>query len=287
MSKFTDFAENQLADFARGQDLTLPTSWFLGLASAADDTGVTELSGTGYARQEVARSLTAWAGTQSPGSTSASTGTSHATSNNAVVDFGTSGAAWGTAAFVVFFDDATAGTAWAYLPIGPPIVVGSATPVTLSAGSVAATLGIVGGMTNYLSNKMIDLLFRGQAYFWPVTLWAGYTTTTSTNATPGAEPAVGAYSRAYINSSFFTWEGTQGGGSTAPSSGTSGRISNLSALTFGVPTADQGDVVGAILADEATGGNVLFWTTFATPKTIQASGDAPSFSANSLGITWA
>ena len=54
MSQLTNYAENKLVDMLRGQAWGLPADLYFGLASAASDSSITELSGTGYAR--VARS---------------------------------------------------------------------------------------------------------------------------------------------------------------------------------------------------------------------------------------
>lgn len=95
MSKLTNFAENKLIDFIRGQTLTLPASWHFGLCSAADDTGATEVTGTGYARVALARSLTNYSGTQGAGTTAASSGQSHETRNNVALTWPAAGAGGG------------------------------------------------------------------------------------------------------------------------------------------------------------------------------------------------
>ena len=93
MSRFTDYGENKLVDYFRGQGLTLPSSWYIAALSASGDpaASITELTWSGYARVAVARSLTAWAGAQGAGSTTASSGSSHTTRNNAAINFGTPG----------------------------------------------------------------------------------------------------------------------------------------------------------------------------------------------------
>lgn len=287
---FSDYAENKIADCIRGQGLTLPGSWYAGLiSSVSSEASPLELSGTGYARVAIARSLAAWAGTQGAGTTLASTGTSHATSNNALVDFGTSGSAWGTAEYVGLWDASTAGNCWMYLPV-TPVVIGNGDPVSFAAGDIAATLALTGGMSNYLCNKWIDLLFRAQAYTWPATTYVGYTITATTNATAGTEP-LGGYTRVAIASSLTAWLSTQG--NTAASTGVSGRITNAAAITFPVPTADQGTADGWALFDAATAGNHLAYGDLLdsagdpTAYTVNSGGSAPRFEAGDLGITLA
>ncbi len=288
MSQLTNYAENKLADMARGQGLTLPGSWYFGLASAASDSAVTELTGTGYAREAVARSLANFAGTQAAGSVLASSGTSHATSNNGDVDFGNAGSAWGTASHLVLFDASTAGNAWMLFELETPLVIGNGDPVLFEAGSVAFTLGLAGGMSHYLANKLIDLIFRGQAYTWPASLYAALYTSATTGAGGGTEVSGGGYARPALTSSLAALSGTQAAGSTVASSGTGGRISNNAEITFAAaPSADWGDVTHGALRDAATLGNLMWHGALNAPKSIVAGAAAPKFSADTIGLTWA
>ena len=50
--------------------------------------------------------------------------------------------------------------------------------------------GVSGGMSDYLSNRLIDLIWRDEAYVWPSNLYAAYTTTAPTNAALGLEPVL-------------------------------------------------------------------------------------------------
>lgn len=284
MSQFTDYAENRLVDMVRGQGLTLPTDWHIALGSVADDDTFTEIGFTDYARVPVTRSLTNFLSTQ--GNDLASTGTSHATSNSEDVDFGIAGSAGSaTPNFFGFFDASTAGNCWMWVPIPAPTAISNGDPVLFPAGTIDLTLGLSGGFTDYLANKLIDLIFRGQAFAWPANTYAAYTTTLPTNSTPGTEPAVGGYARSVIASSMTAWASTQG--NTAASTGTSGRTYNLAGISFPVPSANQGAIVGAELWDSAGAGNMLVWgTSGATPITINAGPVAPSWPANAFGITF-
>lgn len=287
MSQLTNYGENHLADFCRGQALSLPAAWHVALGTAASDSAFTEMTGTGYARQPLTRSLDDWAGTQGAGTTLASTGTSHATSNNTEADFGTSGAAWGTASHVGLYDASTAGECWMWLELDTPLVIGNGDPVSFAAGSIGFTLGLAGGMSDYLSNKLIDLLFRAEAFTWPASTYAALYTAAPSNAGGGTEVSGGSYARAAIASSLAAWSGTQSAGSTAASSGTAGRISNNAALNYPAPTAVWGTVTHEGLKDAATAGNLLWWRALATPKTVPSGASAPGHPANTMGITFA
>lgn len=287
MSKLTNFAENQLIDFMRGETLTLPTGWYAALGSAADDGSFTELAGVGYDRILIARDLASWAGTQGAGTTLASSGTSHATSNNNDIDFGTAGSAWGTASHIGLCDDSSDSECWIYAALPAPLIIGNGDPVLIDAGLLAITIGITGGMSDYLANKLIDLIFRGQAFSWPSSTYVGYTTTAPTNAAAGTEP-LGGYARVAVAASLTAWAGTDADGSTAVSTGTSGRTSNNAAITFPSPTGNQGVISHTQILDAATVGNLLFWAALTGgPTTVNAGSQAPSFDPGELGITFA
>ena len=285
MSKLSDYAENLLADFWRGQSLGIASDFTVALLSVAADTGATKLTGTGYADITVTRSFANFAGTQAPASTLTSSGTSHQTSNNTLWDFGTVGAGgWGTMNAVGLYDG-TERFAWAPCD-ARTLIEGDA--VSFDPGTVIFTLGLAGGMSNYLSNQLIDTVFRGASYTIPANTYAAYTTTTPTNATPGLEPGVGGYARVAIASSLSGWGPTQGDLSTDPSSGTGGRIGNRAAIVFPEPTAYQGIATHAELWDAASGGNFLAWRALPQPRTIQPGGATPPrFVADAFGITFA
>lgn len=290
MSKLTDYAENKLIDFIRGQGLTLPTNWFFALGSAADDTSFTEITGTSYARVSVARSLTNFSGTQGPGSVVASTGTSHETRNNVAVAWPTAGAGgWTAATKIGIFDASSGGNCWFYGDLGSTVTVGSGSSYTLAISAGSWTLGLTGGMTDYLANKLIDLLWRAQAFTWPTNTYVRLVTTTPTNAAGGVEVSRGSYTRVTLASSLAALSGTQAAGSTTASTGTGGRSSNNATLTFPTPTAAWGTVTHQEIMDAATlgTGNRLWWAPLGTPKTINSGSLAPRFDANTLGFTFA
>lgn len=285
MTHLSNYAENKLADMARGQGLTLAANWTVHLLTAVSDSAHTKVTGTGYAGQTSARSLAAWAGTQGVGTTLASSGTSHRTSNNLLIDFGTGGAGgWSGPAIAVGLFDGTELFAWADMD-GRTIVEGEA--ISFDPGTIIFDFGVSGGMSDYLANKLVDLIWRDQAYVWPTNLYAAYTTTTPTNAAGGLEPGVGGYARQAIPSTLAGWTPTQGGLSTAVSSGTGGRIGQQAAVTFPAPSANQGVATHGELLDAVVAGNLMFWRALAAAKTIAAGGAAPAFASDAIGITWA
>lgn len=154
MAAWSDFAENKLIDwFFRGQAIgitgasaaagTGPTNLYIALLTAApsDAGGGTEVTGGSYARVTVASSLANWAGTQSAGSTTASTGTGGTTSNNNAITFPAPTANWGVVTHAAIYDATTAGNliSWSALTASKTINNGDAAP---SFGAGALTFQI-------------------------------------------------------------------------------------------------------------------------------------------------
>lgn len=91
MAGITNAYQNSLIDFVfRAQTWTIAAGFGVALYSAAPGVagGGTKLTYTGYADLSITRALANFAGTQSAGSTVASSGTTGTTSNNAVLTFG-------------------------------------------------------------------------------------------------------------------------------------------------------------------------------------------------------
>lgn len=136
----SNYGENKIVDaLLRGQTLGAPATgyWALGTDVCSDAGPGTEVSGGSYARVSVVSSLANWAGTQSAGSTVASSGTGGTTSNNAAITFPQSTAAWGNLQSVWLMDAVSAGNRWICINLTAPFNV-SAGGVTVSfpAGSL-------------------------------------------------------------------------------------------------------------------------------------------------------
>lgn len=110
----TDTYENSMIDWLmRGQTLTPPTTLAhiaLFTTCPTDSTGGTEVTGGSYGRVNYQASLANWAGTQSSGSTIASSGTGGTTSNNNAVTFPAATADWGTVNCVGYMTASSGGT---------------------------------------------------------------------------------------------------------------------------------------------------------------------------------
>lgn len=103
-------------------------------ASSLRAGGQAEVSGGSYARASLAATLANFAGTQSAGSTIASSGTNGLTSNNVAVTWPAPTANWGFVWGIMLFDAATVGN--------PTVFAGFTAPKTINSGDAAPTYPI-------------------------------------------------------------------------------------------------------------------------------------------------
>lgn len=155
--------------------------------------------------------------------------------------------------------------------------------LTLAAPQLASAQAF----SDYVENKVVDLLVRNQTFTPPATVYVGLSTAACSDSSVGTEVAnSNNYSRASVSSSLANWAGTQSAGSTTASSGTGGQTSNNNAITFATPSGSWGTVTHWFLIDSGTygSGNLLLCAALTTSKTIN-SGDTVSFAAGALTVT--
>jgi hypothetical protein len=143
-------------------------------------------------------------------------------------------------------------------------------------------------LSNYLENKLVDHIFRAQAFTAPTTVYVALFTAAPSDSGGGTEITIGsnAYARASVSCSLAAWAGTQGAGTQAVSSGTGGVTSNNAAITFATPTGSWGTVTHFGIFDAASAGNLLLWGALTVQQTINT-GNTVSFAAGQLQITFA
>lgn len=147
-------------------------------------------------------------------------------------------------------------------------------------------------MSDFLENKLIDWLFRGQAIgitgasaaagTGPTNLYVGLFTANPSDTGGGTEVTGGSYARVTVASTTSDWDNTQQAGGTAASSGATGTTRNQGPITFPAPTANWGTITGFGIFDAASAGNLLIWGALTASKTVNNGDAAPAFSANAL-----
>lgn len=138
-------------------------------------------------------------------------------------------------------------------------------------------------MSDYLENKVIDWLIRGQSYTPPATLYIGLLTAAPSDTGGGTELTGNNYARASVASNMTNWAGTQSAGSTTASSGTGGTTSNNGVINFNTPSNDWGTVTHFGIYDASTNGNLMFWGALSASKAV-FNGDAVSIQTAQLQI---
>lgn len=134
----TDYAENKIVDATlRGQAIGTPATWYVALYTTCptDSSAGVEVTGGSYARVAVSAALAQWSGTQSAGSTTASSGTGGTVSNNGAITFPTPSAGWGTVVCWGIADASTAGNLWIYSALTTSKTINSGDSVSFSAGA--------------------------------------------------------------------------------------------------------------------------------------------------------
>jgi hypothetical protein len=139
----TDFAENKIVDAVlRAQALGAPATFHIALfTTACSDSAIgTEVTGNAYARAAVTSSLANWAGTQSSGSTVASSGTGGQSSNNNAINFPTpTPSGWGTVSHLGFMDASSGGNMWVCVALTVSKTINSGDTVSFAAGALTVT----------------------------------------------------------------------------------------------------------------------------------------------------
>lgn len=160
-------------------------------------------------------------------------------------------------------------------------------------GALALTAAILipsgaaqaGAMADYLENKSIDWLLRGQTFTPPTASWLALGTNACSDSGSPTEPSGNGYARVSYNSSLANWAGTQGAGTTVASTGTNGTTSNNNAITYSVSTgawATGTPLQSVWFMDASSGGNVLVCISLTSTLSVSGSGFTLSFPAAAL-----
>lgn len=140
-------------------------------------------------------------------------------------------------------------------------------------------------ITDYLENKLIDWLFRGQSYSPPSSLYFALFSAAPAEAGTGTEFSGGGYARVAVACSLANFAGTQAAGSTDVSSGDTGKTSNNIKIEFPIPTGAWGTATHMAVFDAETDGNMLLYGTLKAAKTISAGDGAPKFAIGKVTFT--
>ena len=139
-------------------------------------------------------------------------------------------------------------------------------------------------MTDYLENKLIDQILRGQGFSFPSTLYLALCSAEPSQSGTVSELSGPGYSRASISASLSNFSGTQGAGTTTASTGASGESTNNVDVEYGNALGEWGAASHVAVFDAATGGNLLLFGELKKPKLI-TSGMKPKFKVGTIKFT--
>ncbi|HEY4690299.1 MAG TPA: hypothetical protein VIK33_13370 [Anaerolineae bacterium] len=268
MGSLTDFAENELLDHVCNAAYTPVATVYLALATA-DPTD----AATGASMSEVANS-----GAYARTAITFGAAASRRVTQSGVVTFPQASGAWGTVTHWAIVDTGTYGSgnvlAHGAFAVGKSIVSGNTPSVASAEVYVEYSAGEI---SDYLANKLLDLMFRNTAYAKPDT-YVALVTATVTDSNTGStitEPSGGAYARKQVN--------VNGGASPTWDLAASSVVDNTHAVTFAQASASWGTVVGVAIVDAATVGNLLMYDNAMADQAV-GSGDTVSFPIGDLDV---
>lgn len=128
----------------------------------------------------------------------------------------------------------------------------------------------------YLSEALLDHVFRGAAYAQPTSVWVALYTTATDDAAAGDEVSGFAYARVEVPCVAGNWSAPAGNPRT---------ISNVNAIVFPTATGgDWGEVTHVGIHDAAVGGNRLYHGPVAVAADVN-DGQAWSFLPGELELS--
>ncbi len=132
---------------------------------------------------------------------------------------------------------------------------------------------MAGSKSDYLENKVLNLVLGAQAYSAPATVYIALFTSAPSDTGGGTECTGGTYSRYTCTNNTTNWPVTA-----------NGQKSNGVDFVFATATASWGLVTAFGIFDAPSGGNLLYWGTLTSNKQVDI-GDTPIFRAGTLIIT--
>lgn len=271
MGSISNFLEVELLDHVFNAAYTPPAAIYLALATA-DPTD----AATGASMNEVPN-LYSYART----AITFAAASARSVSQNAAVNYPqASGGSWGTVTHwaIVSTNTYGSGDVLASGAFAASKTINDGDTPSVASGEIIITVN-AGEVSNYLANIVLDFAFRNQAFSSPAT-YVGLITATASDSDTGSsitEPGSN-YGRIQVN--------VNGGGSPTwdlAVSGDPSYVDNTHAITFAQAAASWGTVVGMVIVDAATLGNLLFYDNDMTDTAINAD-DTAEFAIGALDV---
>lgn len=272
MGSLTDYAELELLDHVCNAAYSPLATVYLALATADPTDAATGASmnecpdANAYARTAI---------------TFAAYADFRVTQTGAVAFPAASGGGWGTVSHWTVVDTDTYGTGnvLAHGAFGASKTVNEGNTPSVPTAEVYVEI-TEGEFSDYLVQKLLELMFRNQAYAAPDT-YIALCTATVTGSHDGdtiTEPGAGAYAREQVEpngGSAPTWDVATG---TTPA-----EVDNGEAITFTTATASWGTIVAVAICDALASGNLLYFDNAMADQAV-GDGDTAEFAIGALDI---
>lgn len=270
MGSITDFLENELMDHIFNAAYTAPTNVYLALATAdptdaATGASMNEVANSGsYARTEITFGVSA----------------ARRVTQDANVTFPQATGSWGTVTHWAITDSAThgAGNVLAHGAFGTSKSIVSGNTPSVASGEVYVEFS-AGEISNFLANELLDHVFNNLAYTSPQgNTFVGLVTAATVDGDTGStitEVSGGSYARVEVN--------PNGGASPTWDLSAAGLVDNTHAIAFATATASWGTVVGVVICDALSAGNLLLYDNAMADQAV-ATDDTVTYPIGDLDI---
>lgn len=136
---------------------------------------------------------------------------------------------------------------------------------------------MAGSKSDFLENKILDLVLGAVAYTAPTTVYIALFTDTNTatqrDAGTVTEVSGGSYARVAVTNNTTNWPAASAGSK-----------SNGTAITFPTSTASWGTVTAFGIYDASTAGNLLYWGDLTASQAV-GTNNTLSFQVGQLTVT--
>lgn len=271
MGSLSDFAEGELLDHVFNGSYTPPSTVYLALCTAdptdaATGASMNECANSGsYAREAITFGAAA----------------SRQVAQSGTVTFTQATGSWGTVTHwaVVDTDTYGAGNVLAAGQFGVSKSIVSGNTPSIAGGEITVSYN-AGEISDYLSNALLDFMFRNQSFTQPPTYVALCTATVADDDTGSTitEPSGNGYAREQVFAN--------GGGTpywNLVTGTTPAVVDNYSQIDLGPASGGNwGTVVAVAIVDNLTGGNLLMYANDDLPDQAVNDGDTVSWPTGDL-----
>jgi len=263
MGTLSNHAEDELLDHVCNAAYSPVATVYLSLSTAdpLDDASGLAEPGSNYARKAITFAAAA----------------SRQTTQTGDVTYDEATGSWGTITHWAIHDAATVGNMLAHGAFAASKTIVSGNTASVASGEVYVNFS-ANEISDVLVHKLLDLMFRNQAYAAPDTYIALTTAAISDTNTAGdlTEPSDG-YARVQVN--------VNGGSSPTWDVSSGGALANTHDINFAAASGDWGTITSVAVVSSASGaGDLLFYDNTMADQAV-GSGDTCKFVAGELDIT--